>query len=237
MPKTNKNSKSNVHNGHRERVKNQLLSGAFGTHTPSHQLLEILLYFSVPRRDTNEIAHDLMNAFGSLSGVLYAPKEQLTKVKGVTENTAALFEIMRQVNMRVDDEFSKKRQFLRSRDEMGNYLVRRFREYKEEAVGLLFLKPAGEIIGFEIVATGDIASVGISTRKIVESVIKHSANIVVLCHNHPSGTALPSQGDIVVTTGVKEALKQIDVVLYDHIIVTHNDFVSMASSPMYKTMF
>lgn len=237
MAKTKNKSKNNVHNGHRKRVKAQLLSGGFGSHTPSYLLLETLLYFSVPRRDTNEIAHELINSFGSLSNVLYAPKEQLTKIDGVTENTAALFEIIRQVNMRVDDEFSEKRQFLRSRDDMGNYLIRKFRGYKEEAFGLLFLKPTGEIMGFEIISTGDIVSVGISTRKIVESVIKHGANIVAMCHNHPSGTALPSERDLEVTTGVKDALRQIEVNLYDHIIVTHNDFVSMASSPMYKSLF
>ncbi len=237
MPKTNKKSKNNVHNGHRKRVKKQLLSGGFNGHTPSHLLLETLLYFSVPRRDTNEIAHELIDSFGSLSNVLFAPKEQLIKIDGVTENTAALFEIIRHVNMRVDDEFSEKRKFVRSRDDMGNYLIKKFRGYKEESMGLLFLKPSGEIMGFEIVATGDIVSVGVSARKVLESVIKYGANIVVLCHNHPSGTALPSECDIAVTTGVKEALKQIEVNLYDHIIVTHNDFVSMSSSPMYKSLF
>lgn len=237
MPQNKKKSADNVHNGHRKRVKEQMLSGAFNDKTPTHLLLETLLYFSVPRQDTNPIAHELMNRFGSLNNVLSADPSELKKVRGVTDNTAALFEIMRHINRRTEKERADKKHFLFSRDAVGEYLYKRMRDYKNETVALLLTRQTGEILAFEIIGEGDISSVGVSTRKVLELCLRHNATHAVLCHNHPSGTALPSQQDIEVTRGVSNALRQVQIRLYDHVVVTKDDYVSMASSNLYKNLF
>ncbi len=230
-------SAEKLHTGHRRRIKEQLLADSYGDSTPPHLLLEILLYFSIPRRDTNIIAHELLNHFGSIENVVFAPKSELMKISGVTENTVALFRVMKLISRRVALDRSDKTDVVQSYNDMGKYFLKKFTSLRTEYVAVLFLKTSGKIISFDIVGEGDIASVGLSTRKVLELAIKYGAVNVVLCHNHPSGVALPSEVDVEITKGLSLSLRQIGVHLIDHIIVADNDYVSMAQSKEYKNIF
>ena len=232
-----KNGKENLHSGHRKRLKEQMMSGGFGDATPPHLLLETLLFYSVPRRDTNPIAHRLLNTFGSLRNVLEAPKSELLKISGVTENTVSLFRMIGIINRRLSLEEAREYDSFDTFDEIGQYLVKQFVSLREEHVGILFLKATGRIIAFDFVGKGDITAVGVNTRKIVELAVKHDAAMAVLCHNHPSGVALPSVRDVEITKGLVSTLSNIGIRLIDHIIVAGNDFVSLAQSQEFSNIF
>ncbi len=229
--------KENLHAGHRKRMKEQLLSGMFSENTPPHILLEMLLYFSVPRQDTNPLAHRLLNQFGSIEAVLNAPTDELIKIKGVTENTVSLFKLYLLINQKTATDKLASVEELRTTEEIGRYLQERYRMRKRECVSLLCLRGDGKILSFDVIGEGDIASVGVSTRSILEKALKYDATVVVLAHNHPSGIALPSAVDIEVTRGLALSLKQVGIKLLDHIILAENDYVSMAESQEYNSIF
>lgn len=229
--------KENLHAGHRDRMKAQLLSGMFTDNTPPHVLLEMLLYYSVPRRDTNPIAHKLLNEFGSIEAVLNASEDELLKINGVTKNTVSLFKIFLLIVQKTAKDSLAGITDLHTTEEIGEYFKTRYVGRKSECVSLLCLKGNGKILSFDIIGEGDIASVGISARKILEIAIKCDATVVVLAHNHPSGIALPSAVDIEVTKGLASSLKQVGIKLLDHIILSENDYVSMAQSEEYGNIF
>lgn len=229
--------KENLHAGHRLRVKAQLLAGTVNENTPPHILLEALLYYSVPRRDTNPLAHRLLNRFGSIEAVLSAPQDELMKIDGVTENTVSLFKLFLVLQKKIAAERADGVDELHTTEEIGEYLKQRYYMRCSEFVSLLCLRGNGKILSFDFIGEGDVASVGLSTRSILEIVIKHNATVAVLAHNHPSGIALPSAVDVEITRGLVTALKQVGVNLIDHIILADNDYVSMAQSQEYSNLF
>ena len=118
-----------VHDGHRERVKQEFLKNGFNESTPAHKIIEMLLFYSIPRKDTNEIAHELLNRFGSVSGILDAPAERLTEVKGVTLNTAALIKLIIPIARRYSLEKGTKTENYSTLDEVCRYLMQRYFGY------------------------------------------------------------------------------------------------------------
>ncbi len=226
-----------LHDGHRDRVRDKFLASGFNKSTPEHEILELVLFYSVPRRDTNELAHTLVSTFGSLAGVFNASADELMKVKGVTKNTAVLIKLFTAVAREYNDSMRSHSSKFSSVEEIGTYILGRYAGVTEEVVTILSLSGTGKAISFDEVLRGDISSVGLSTRKIIEILIKTRATAVVIAHNHPSGLALPSAADLTATKTVKEALSHIGVQLIDHIIVADNDFVSLAQSEQFASMF
>lgn len=237
MPKNKKDKAENLHAGHRKRIKEQILLGQINENSPKHTLLEALLFYSVPRRDTNPIAHRLINRFGNVTGALCAPEEELLKIDGVTENTVALFKLYASISRCSAIEKTDDTDVLKSADEIGQYIHSRYTMKSGEWASLLCIKPNGSVLRFEFIGEGDISTVGISTRRILEIAVKSSATIVILAHNHPSGIALPSAIDVEITKGLVQSLRQVGISLVDHIIVTENDYVSMAQSAEYSKIF
>lgn len=227
----------NPHAGHRERVKREFLQKSFDENTPPHKVLEMLLFYAVPRKDTNVMAHELISRFGSLSGVFDAPVEELTTVKGVTENVAALLKLIVPMSrLYMCDRYEAPAQF-KSIEDLGDFLIARYFGRKDEVFSITCFDSCGRFLGHETIESGDISSVGVSTRKIVEFVFICDAANAVISHCHPDGFALPSQADINVTKMVHSALKAIGVKLCDHIIVAGNDFVSLFQSAKYRDLF
>jgi len=228
---------NNLHNKHRERVRQDLLNHGFDDETPLHKIVEMLLFYSIPRKDTNEIAHELVNRFGTLSNMLSAPASELLKIDGVGESTVAFFKLISVVSQRnIREKFSKVKKF-ESLNEIGDYLLVKHFGFAEETVAVTSFNGRGEKVGFDIVGHGDIASVGVSIRKIMETVLNRKATAIVLSHNHPGASAMPSAEDIEVTEKVSEAMAKIGVSLLDHIIVAENDYVSLAQSRQFQYIF
>lgn len=220
----------NIHNGHRERVKKKFLEQGFSDATPKHEILELILFFSVPRKDTNELAHQLLKEFGSLSGVLNAPVSELTKFPNITENTVALFKVIMEAARVYNTEGVSKNTIFTSIEEIGTYLLGRFAGITEEQFSVVSLDNKGKFIAYDVLSKGDIRTVGVSSRKVIEVMLERRAGMVVLAHNHPGGVALPSDVDLETTKRIGEALSHIGVRLFDHIVIADGDFVSFKQS-------
>ena len=219
----------NLHKGHRERLRQSYIeNGPDGMH--EHQLLELLLTYAIPRRDTNPIAHALMERYGSLAAVLDAPAEDLQKVEGVGESAAVLLKLVPQLYRKARLAEAERETVLNSSERAGAYLLERFAGEKHEVVYALYLDRKGKLIACRRLGEGGISSAGLDIRRLLEQALLTSASAVILSHNHPSGIALPSREDYATTQWVQEALRTIGVELLDHIIVAENDYVSLADS-------
>ncbi len=227
----------NLHAKHRERVRDEFFARGFSDDTPEHKVLEMLLFYALPRKDTNEIAHLLLNRFGSPSKVFDASPEELMKVNGVGEKTAALIKLMVPViRMYVNDKLKAKKKFA-DMDEIGDYLLKKYLGFTKEIVAITSLDNKGCILGFDIIAEGDLDAVTVSTRSVIETAINRKAACIILSHNHPDGDATPSNEDIRTTAKLCQAMRNINIPLLNHFILCDNDYVSLAVSQNYKHLF
>lgn len=221
-----------LHKGHRQRLKERFLNEGFDSFS-NHNILELLLFYSIPQRDTNELAHELINRFGSLSGVFDAPYEELVQVKGISSHSALLMSMLPQLCQRyLTDKNTEV--ILDSTEKAGHYLTRFYIGRKNEEVTILCLDGKCGLVGRFVLHEGSINSAEVSTRKVLKAALSSNAVGVILAHNHPGGIALPSAEDISTTKKIQQALASADIPLVDHIIVAGEDFVSMASSGMLK---
>ena len=218
-----------VHDGHRDRMRRRFLANGLNGFA-DHEVLELLLYYAIPRGDVNPLAHALADRFGSLSGVLAAPAELLAQVEGVGERTAMLLRLVPQIAQMARLADMEREVALNTREKIGDYLLELFSRERNEAVYQVCLDGKGKLLACRRLGEGSASAVNLDVRKIVQNAIVFCACSVILAHNHPSGVALPSQEDHTATLRVKEALASIDVKLEDHIIVADHDFLSFAQS-------
>ena len=218
-----------IHDGHREKLRRRFLDGGLDTFA-DHEALELLLFYAIPRRDTNELAHRLMEHYGTLDAVLTAPLEELTQISGIGENAAALIRLVPRLAQKARLSAAAREIVLSDAERMGEYLLERFRGEKNEVIYQLCLDRKGKLIVCRRLNEGSVDSSELNIRRLVENALLSSASMVVLAHNHPSGIALPSPEDYVTTDRVEEALRVVGVQLVDHIIVADDDYVSMAAS-------
>lgn len=216
-----------VHEGHRERMRRQMKTSSMDS-LSDVQVLEVALYYAIARRDTNEIAHALLRRFGSLSGVLEAPRAELLKIDGVGESAADLLLLFIQMERRHLMDRAGRQTILDTTYKCAQYLMPRFIGEQEEVVYLLCLDAKCKALDCSLIHRGAVNMTAISVRKIVKAALDHNATSVVVAHNHPSGLALPSREDRATTLALKAALDAVDVVLVDHVIVADEDFVSLA---------
>lgn len=220
-----------VHDGHRQRLRTRFLRDGLSGFE-EHEVLELVLFYCIPRRDTNEIAHNLIKRFGSLAKVLDAPIRELERVDGVGKSAAAFLSLLKEVGIRYRIS-SNENEILNTYEACGQFLKERLMGKKHETVLLLCLDSKCMVISCREVGEGSINSAAISIRKIVDIALAENATSVVLAHNHPGGLAIPSQEDILTTRRVAKALCLVDVILNDHVIATDDDYVSLVLSRLY----
>lgn len=221
-----------IHKGHRERLKQHFLREGLDQFSDI-QVLELLLFYAIPQKDTNPLAHALLDRFGSLSRVLEAPVEELRKVDGIKDNAATLLALVTHLCRYYQMDCARRIQVLDSLEACGEYLLPHFFGRIRETVFLLCLDAKCKVICCKEISEGSVNAASISIRKVVETALNVNATSVVLAHNHPSGVALPSEEDVLTTKRLYTALQAVDVVLADHIVVAEGDYVSMAQSPKY----
>lgn len=224
-------AEKSIHENHRGRMLDKFQKNGL-TVFSDHEVLEILLYFSIPRMDTNEIAHNLMNRFGSLHAVFEASEDELMQVKGIGARSAVLVHFMHELFCRYQqdctrDEFSMTR--LNTLERMGAYFVPQFMGLTHEVLLAAYVDNKGRILGCEIISEGTSSMVQVNTRKIIEEAFARKAAGVVLAHNHPSGDAVPSNEDIGMTKNLENVLGSIGVQLVDHLVVAGRQFISINS--------
>ena len=218
-----------IHDGHREKMRQRFLRGGLQAFA-DHEALELLLYYAIPRRDVNPIAHALMERYGSLSAVLSAPVEDLKQVEGIGENAAVLLKLVPALDAKVRLEEGGKDRVMTSSEQAGEYLLERFAGETKEVIFQLCIDRKGKLLACKRLGEGGVSSASLDVRRLVENALVTQASAVILAHNHPSGIALPSGDDYTATEQAAAALAVVGVTLTDHIIVADGDFVSMADS-------
>ena len=211
-------SENNLHEGHRNRLKNRFLENGLDKFEP-HNILELLLFYSIPRKDTNDIAHELIKKFGSLSAVFDANFEDLIKVNYITENSATLIKLIPQISRAyLLDKVSRDVSVtdLASTKEL---LLSLFHGQKNENVYVLFVSNNFKLLGYEKVHEGSVNSSSIDTRRIIEYVVKYNASMLIFAHNHPIGSAYPSMDDIETTGNLINIFSPFNVPVVEHFVV------------------
>ncbi|MBQ4641209.1 MAG: DNA repair protein RadC [Oscillospiraceae bacterium] len=222
-----------IHEGHRQRLKGRFRKEGLDNFDELY-VLELLLFYCVPRRDTNPLAHTLLEKFGSLTGVLNASREELEKVDGINANISTFLSLIMQVGRYYQVKQNEPGKILRTIEQCGNYLVPYFVGREVETVFLLCLDAKCKVICCKKVGEGSVNSANIPVRRIVEMALAVNATTVILAHNHPSGLAIPSADDIQTTHRVAKALEAVEMILADHIVVCKDDYVSLVQSQLYK---
>ena len=228
-----KEGKGGIHQGHRARMKGRFAESD-GKGLADHELLEMLLYYIIPRCDTNDLAHRLIEEFGSFAGVLEADASMLCHVDGIKESAAlylkALGEAARRYtagkllceegNTPVFDTPAK----------IAAFMLPRYMGINVERVYLLLFDNAMHMIDCYHVCDGSISGVSLSIRRIVERAYRKGATAVILAHNHPGGIAVPSSADVALTRHLDEALRLMEIPLLEHYVFAGRKYAPIMSA-------
>ena len=211
-----------VHDGHRERLRARFAEHGLESFNELNAL-ELLLCYAIPRRDTNELAHRLLDAFGSLSGVFQASMQELTSIPGIGENAAMLILMVPQIVKKAHVSKAKETKIIRNSTDAGNYLLPYFLDEQDEIVMMLCLDNKRAVICCREMGRGVVNCVDANIRRM-------KTTTVIIAHNHPNGVALPSREDDNFTRTLYRSLGLLGITLEDHIIVANDEFVSLADS-------
>lgn len=222
-----------LHAGHRERLRQKFTDDHNGEHFPDHELLELLLYFSVPRRNTNEISHRLMEEFGTLDKVFDAERDRLLTVDGVGDSSALLISLVHELARRyaaAKIEEDRGLPVFDSPEKIAAFLRPRFMGVTVERAYLLLFDNAMHLLDCRHLGDGEVSSVLVSVRRIAEYAFGKHAAQVVLAHNHPGGISVPSGEDLALTRKVSQALQLLDIPLLEHFIFSDYSYSTVLSS-------
>lgn len=227
----------NPHKEHRKNVRKRYIEAGLDSF-PEHNILEMLLFFGIPFKDTNVLAHDLMEKFGSFSGVLEADYADLINVKGMTENAACLLTMILPVVKKYQDDKLSKTKVLETTEDIVKYISPKFIDTVNEKVFVICFDSKNKLICTRQLGEGDLSEAQFELKKLASIVLETKASKVVLVHNHPNLIALPSIEDVEATKTAFNFLASLKVILADHIIVAKNgDSCSMLNHPKYAHIF
>lgn len=220
-----------IHDGHRERMRQRIKKEGMDSFQP-HEVLEALLYYCIPRGNTNPIAHSLIKRYKTVAGVLAASPIELREFEGVGENVVFFLSMLNQVSRYLNLERSVSGSSTTMLDpaRYRSYMTSLFDGLSAEVAYLLCLNSNGELIGHYKVGEGDTISTPIPIRKIIEVVMTSNATAIILAHNHPSGIVIPSDEDIAATQAMEKLLMELNIYLIDHLIICKDKFVSVVSA-------
>ncbi len=215
-----------IHSGHRQRMRTRFLEHGLDSFDDVN-VLELLLFYALPRQDTNELAHALLSRFGSLHDVLEAGAEELREVPGLGENSVSLLRLIPAVSRRYMLSKTPPSLPIDSPSAAGRYFIPRFMYETEEVVYALLLDARKRPICCREIARGTVNAAEISARRLAELALGRRSSAVLLAHNHLSGVAIPSAEDETTTARLRDALGLLGVELCDHIVVAGCEYVSM----------
>ncbi len=226
---------ANEHSGHRKRMRNRYLNTGFDSFE-AHEILEMILYYCYPQKDTNPIAHKLLDTFGSISAIFDAPFDALVK-SGVSENVATYLKMIPDVSrVYLDDKNSNKNKIVYI-DRLGSYFINKYIGRIDEHLMLLLLDSKCKELFCGVVSAGTTSSSDVNIRKIIDLAMRYNATNAVIAHNHPSGVALPSRSDLKATQVLSSTLSAVGVNLLDHIIIADDDYISLKDSALCDEAF
>lgn len=228
--------KKNIHKDHRQRVRSRYLNEGINS-MEDYNIIELLLFYAIPVKDTNAIAHALIEKFNDLNGILEAPAEELKKVEGIGENAATFLKLIREVSLLYS--YRKHRMVLETSPmaSLKDFIELQYSNESSEKVYVLCLDSQGRVKRCIKVCDGSLDTAVVDVRIIVETIVRFDEKNVVIIHNHPNGFAVPSATDIKTTKELKTVLNALDINFADHIIFADGDIFSMAESNKFKELF
>jgi len=216
---------ANLHKNHRERLRQRYLKSGIDS-LAEHEVLELVLFYALPRVDTNDTAHRLLELFGSVSAVFEAPIDELAGVRGLSYSSAALLKLIFDINARSLCA-SHTVKYMNDYDEVGKRLAEDFRYDSTERVVMVLLDSKDALIYIGTLSQGDFSSAKVSMRMLVHTVMLKNAAKVILAHNHPDGSTSPSVSDKAMTISIEDVLNQIGVELKEHYIIAGDNYIGI----------
>ncbi len=215
----------NLHKDHRKRVRRRYIDHGLDAFD-DHQVLELLLYYAIPRRDTNELAHRLINEFGSLHDLFEAKPSEIAKRCDVSENVAVLVSLIPPVSRRYLSSKTKSITAIKSTKTAGELAISLFLGKTTESLYIICLNKHQGLIKAECVTQGNSGQAPIYPEEIAKAALRNNAEFVILTHNHPGGVLEPSKEDIIATKKIMKSLSAVGIMVLDHIIVSQDKFFS-----------
>ena len=214
------------HAGHRQRMRDRFILQGLEGFAP-HEIIELILMYAIPQKDVNPIAHRLIDRFGSLHAVLEADAEELAKVEGVGMYAATLLSLFSHVDRQLERSRSAEKKRLTNRASCNAHCRSLLAGLRQEHLYLVCLNAQLEVTQNVLIAKGTLNEVPAYPRLVAEAALRSNAHSVVLCHNHPGGSAVPSQQDMEMTQTLGHVLSGLEVALLDHVIVADEDALSL----------
>lgn len=224
---TNAKKKSALphHTGHRQRLRERFVFAGEAA-LQDYELLELLLFSAIPRRDVKPLAKDLLAKFGSLAEIMAAPHSALTQMDGISENTATAIKTVSAIAHRMIKQELMQKPILNNWTRLMDYCHMTMAHEKKEHFRILFLNKKNELIADEIQGSGTVDHTPAYPREIIKRALEHGATALILMHNHPSGDPKPSNADIEMTNLIIDAAKPFDITIHDHVIIARNGHLS-----------
>ncbi|GJL96011.1 MAG: DNA repair protein RadC [Hyphococcus sp.] len=211
--------------GHRERLRARFKkAGVDGVQ--DYELLELVLFRAIPRRDVKPLAKELINVFGGFSQTLAAPIERLTEIKGVSDNVAQELKIVHAAGVKLAQERVLKRAVLSSWGDLLAYCRAAMADEKTELFRILFLDKKNILIADEVQQRGTVDHTPVYPREVVKRALELGASAIILVHNHPSGDPTPSRADIDMTQQIIKAAAALNIRVHDHLVIGHKHHAS-----------
>lgn len=221
-----------LNSGHRKRLRARFLKTNLRT-LPDYELLEIMLFYAIPRADTKALAKRLLAEFGSLAGVINADEAALKSIEGAGEGVKCLFKVLLDFSSRLllPTESVHSLNVLDNWHSVLDYCkITMGYQKKSESFRVLYLNRKNHLIADEFQDYGTIDRVHVYPREIARKVIESGASAVILVHNHPSGDTKPSNDDLVVTRNIAKALEPLGALVHDHLIVAGREHFSFRAN-------
>jgi len=224
--------RENIHKNHRQRLREKfalaLEEGNVDNVLEDHELLELLLFSAIPRKNTNDLAHFLMDEFGSISSVVDADKEQLTNIDGIGEQAATTIKLISSLAKRYINDVNDIKNTRLTPLNINSYIKNLFYGHTKEIAYLLFLDKDCVVKKIRRLTSGTVNTTPIYTREVVKLVVNERYPYVILAHNHPNSSSMPSAADMEITKIIDKALSFVEVRLVDHVIVANDKVTSLA---------
>ena len=211
--------------GHRQRLRARLLAAGPDS-VADHELLELLLFLALPRRDTKPIARALLARFGSFANAIAAPLNELRGVEGMGEAGAAALKTVQAAALRLMRGEMRDQPLLSSWDALMGYLTAVLARERVEQFRILFLDSRNRLLADEAQSRGTVNHTPVYPREVAKRALELHATAIILVHNHPSGDTTPSRGDLEMTAEINRAVGTLGIVLHDHVIVGSGGWLS-----------
>ncbi len=215
----------NIHNGHRQRLMETAIeAGLIGM--SKIQVVELMLFFIIPRRDVNPIAHRLLNKFGTITNIFEASVVELMQVKGITKTSANKIRVLNEIGIMKNYESLQRRQLLSNYDDMADYVEELLRTLDVEHFLMIALDKSFRVVDKRFIKADSIASVELQPLKLATFLTSAKPAHIILAHNHPGGSCVPSKRDMMSNSGFEELLTKLNVRFIDHLIVGNDGVYS-----------